>query len=177
MPVCWWPWHSGESGYGFLAEAWGRDSEFEAFRHDLFKQLITGHRPIFDTIGSLICDGVLRRFPHIRVATIESGSDWVPSLAMGLGKAFKQRPASFDGVDPVQQLRDHVWVSPYYEDDIRGVADTIGVDRVLFGSDYPHAEGLADPSSFVDDLAGFSDHEIRKIMRENAMALVSSSAA
>ncbi len=166
--------HSGESGYGFLAEAWGRDSEFEAFRHDPFKQLITGHRPIFDTIGSLICDGVFRRFPNVRVATIESGSDWVPSLAAGLRKAFKQRPASFEGVDPLQQLRDHVWVSPYYEDDIRGVADTIGVDRVLFGSDYPHAEGLADPSSFVDDLAGFSTEEIRKIMRDNALSLVSS---
>jgi predicted TIM-barrel fold metal-dependent hydrolase len=163
--------HSGESGYGFLAEAWGRDSEFEAFRHDPFKQLITGHRPIFDTIASFICDGVFRRFPNLRVATIESGSDWVPTLAAGLTKAFKQRPASFEGVDPTQQLRDHVSVSPYYEDDIRGVADVLGVERVLFGSDYPHAEGLADPSSFVDDLEGFDEHEIRKIMRENGLAL------
>ena len=64
-----------------------------------------------------------------------------------------------------------MWVSPYYEDDIRGVADVLGVDRVLFGSDYPHAEGLADPSSFVDDLDGFDDDEIRKIMRENGLAL------
>ena len=163
--------HSGESGYGFLAEAWGRNAEFEAFRHDPFKQLITGHRPIFDTIGSFICDGLFRRFPNLRVATIESGSDWVPSLAAGLTKAFKQRPASFEGVDPAQQLRDHLWVSPYYEDDIRGVADVLGVDRVLFGSDYPHAEGLADPASFVDDLQGFDDDEIRKIMRENGLAL------
>jgi predicted TIM-barrel fold metal-dependent hydrolase len=95
----------------------------------------------------------------------------VPALAAGLRKAYKQRPASFEGVDPVQQLRDHVWVSPYYEDDIRGVADVLGVDHVLFGSDFPHAEGLADPSSFVDDLEGFSEDEVRKIMRENALAL------
>ena len=165
--------HSGESGYGFLAEAWGRGAEFEAFRFDAFRQLITGHRPIFDSIASLICDGVFRRFPALRVATIESGSDWVPSLAAGLEKAFKQRPSAFDGVDPVQQLRDHVSVSPYYEDDIRGVVDVLGVDRVLFGSDWPHAEGLAEPATFVDDLAGFDDAEIRKIMRENGLALVS----
>ena len=163
--------HSGESGYGFLAEAWGRNPEFEAFRHDPFKQLITGHRPIFDTIGSFVCDGVFRRFPNLRVATIESGSDWVPSLAAGLTKAFHQRPTAFDGVDPAQQLRDHLWVSPYYEDDIRGVADVLGVERVLFGSDYPHAEGLADPSSFADDLAGFTAEEIRLIMRDNGLAL------
>jgi predicted TIM-barrel fold metal-dependent hydrolase len=163
--------HSGESGYGFLAEAWGRDSEFEAFRYDPFKQLITGHRPIFDTIASFVCDGLFRRFPRLRVATIESGSDWVRPLSRGLAKAFKQRPSSFEGIDPAEQLRTHVWVSPYYEDDIRGVANVLGVDQVLFGSDYPHAEGLADPSSFVDDLEGFAADEVRKIMRENGLAL------
>ena len=42
---------------------------------------------------------------------------------------------------------------------------------MIFGSDYPHAEGLADPKSFVDDLPGFSDTDIRLVMRENALAL------
>jgi predicted TIM-barrel fold metal-dependent hydrolase len=41
----------------------------------------------------------------------------------------------------------------------------------LFGSDFPHAEGLADPASFVKDLDGFSPDEVRMIMRENALAL------
>jgi len=54
---------------------------------------------------------------------------------------------------------------------IRALADAIGSDHVLFGSDWPHAEGLADPRSFVDDLVGFSDEEIRLIMRDNAEAL------
>ena len=64
-----------------------------------------------------------------------------------------------------------MWVSPYYEDDLLALRDAIGADRILFGSDYPHAEGLADPSSFVNDLDGFTDDEIRLIMRENALAL------
>lgn len=163
--------HSGESGYGFIVEAWGRDSEFEAFRHDAFKQLLTGHRPIHDTIAGLVCDGVFTRFPRLRVATIESGSDWVVPLARSLTRAYKQRPSAFDGVDPVGQLRAHVWVSPYYEDDIRAVADVLGSTQVLFGSDYPHAEGLAEPSAFAADLEGFDEAEIRAIMRENALAL------
>ena len=163
--------HSGESGYGFMAEAWGRNPEFEAFRYDAFKQLITGHRPIHDTIGGLVCDGLFTRFPNLRVATIESGSDWVGALSRSLRKAFKQRPGSFGGVDPVAQLREHVWVSPYYEDDLAELVEVLGVDHVLFGSDYPHAEGLAEPSDFVADLAGFDDEAIRKIMRDNGMAL------
>ncbi len=42
---------------------------------------------------------------------------------------------------------------------------------MIFGSDYPHAEGLADPKSFVDDLPTFSEHDIRLVMRENGLAL------
>ena len=54
---------------------------------------------------------------------------------------------------------------------MRGLADVLGADHVLFGSDWPHAEGLAEPTDFVDDLDGFSDDEIRAIMRDNALSL------
>ena len=52
--------------------------------------------------------------------------------------------------------------------------ESIGAERIVFGSDYPHAEGLADPSTFVNELGGFTDAEIRLIMRENARELVHS---
>ena len=38
--------------------------------------------------------------------------------------------------------------------------------RLLMGSDYPHAEGLADPSDYVYELKDFSGDEIRLVMRE-----------
>jgi predicted TIM-barrel fold metal-dependent hydrolase len=79
-------------------------------------------------------------------------------------------PGAFTA-DPVETLRSNVWVAPYYEDDIRHLADALGADHVLFGSDWPHAEGIAEPKAFVDDLHGFSDDEVRLIMRENALAL------
>ena len=41
----------------------------------------------------------------------------------------------------------------------------------MAGSDWPHAEGLADPTDYVYDLKGLSDAEIRLVMRENALAL------
>ena len=70
-----------------------------------------------------------------------------------------------------QQVREHVWVSPYYEDDLVELRDELGATQMIFGSDYPHAEGLADPKSFVNDLAGFSDDEIRaRDARERARA-------
>jgi predicted TIM-barrel fold metal-dependent hydrolase len=162
--------HSGDAGFGVYLEHWGEDAEMEAFRYNPFRQLISGHRPIHDTIGALVCHGVFIRHPRVRVATIESGSDWVAPLAKFFRKAFAQRPGSFER-DPVEQLREHVWVSPYYEDDLVQVREILGTDRMLFGSDYPHAEGLADPCGFVNDLGGFSDTDIRKIMRDNGTAL------
>jgi predicted TIM-barrel fold metal-dependent hydrolase len=95
----------------------------------------------------------------------------VPLLLHALQKSFGQVPLAYDGADPVEQVREHVWVSPYYEDDLPLLRDELGANRMIFGSDYPHAEGLADPLTFVDDLPGFSDEEIRLVMRENALAL------
>lgn len=65
-----------------------------------------------------------------------------------------------------------MWVTPYYEDDIRCLADTIGVERVLFGSDWPHGEGLADPASFADELTNFTPDEVQRIMRTNSAELI-----
>ena len=163
--------HSGDSGYGRYADEWGGGGDFQAFRNDPFRHVTGGHRPIYDTIAALVCHGVFRRHPNLRVATIESGSDWVPLLLHALEKSYGQTPAAYEHVDPVQQVRDHVWVSPYYEDNLPQLRDELGADKMIFGSDYPHAEGLADPLSFVNDLPGFSDDDIRLVMRENALAL------
>jgi predicted TIM-barrel fold metal-dependent hydrolase len=163
--------HSGDAGYGRYADEWGGGGDFQAFRNDPFRQITSGHRPIYDTIAALVCHGVLRRYPNLRIATIESGSDWMPTLLHAFEKSYAQVPAAFEHVDPAQQVREHVWVSPYYEDDLPLLREELGADRMIFGSDYPHAEGLADPLSFVDDLPGFSDAEIRLVMRENALAL------
>ncbi|MDZ4825927.1 MAG: amidohydrolase family protein [Actinomycetota bacterium] len=163
--------HSGDAGYGRYADEWGSDGDFQAFRNDPFRSVTSGHRPIYDTVAALVCHGVIRRHPNLRVATIESGSDWMPGLVRTLKKSYGQTPGAYDGVDPVQQVRDHVWVSPYYEDPIPELRDTIGAERIIFGSDYPHAEGLADPLSFVDDLRGFTDAEVRLVMRENCLEL------
>lgn len=163
--------HSGDAGYNRYAEDYGTGGQMEAFRVNPLIGLITGHRPIHDTIGALICDGVFARNPKLRVATIEAGSDWVVDLYRYFKKTYAQRPTSFVG-DPVEQLHNQLWISPYYEDDLQNLRAVHGADRMLFGSDYPHAEGLADPCAFINDLEGFSADEIKLIMRENGLALV-----
>ena len=47
----------------------------------------------------------------------------------------------------------------------------MGANRVLFGSDWPHAEGLAEPMNYLAELEGFSPKEVRQVMLENIEAL------
>jgi len=65
-----------------------------------------------------------------------------------------------------------VWIAPYYEDDLADLATLIGVDKILFGSDWPHGEGLQTPIDYVAELAAFSAADVRKIMRDNAVSLL-----
>lgn len=165
--------HLGDSGYNaMLGAPWGGAEEFAPFREpDLFGQVIIGDRAIHDTMASLIVHGVFKRHPRLRVASIENGSDWVYPLLKALRKQANRTPWVFVE-DPLDTIKQHVWVTPYYEENIRHLADTIGLGHVLFGSDWPHGEGLADPVSFTDELTEFAPDEVQRIMRDNCAELV-----
>jgi predicted TIM-barrel fold metal-dependent hydrolase len=162
--------HGGDSSYGPYQEMWGLPAEIESFRVPAIRRLLSAS-PIRDTMSSLMADRLFERFPNVRVATIETGSDWVAPLLKKLKSVATMVPDAF-GADPVELFSEHVWVSPFFEDDVLELIGLVGAENVLFGSDWPHAEGLADPASFVKELDGLSDDDIRKVMRDNARELV-----
>ncbi len=162
--------HSGDAGYNKFADEWGVGGEFKAFDYDALR-LCLSPSPVLDTLAAHACHGLFERFPRLRIATIESGSDWVAPLLKKLKKAYGQLPFRFKH-DPVEQIQRHVSVSPYYEDDLEALKRAIGADHVLFGSDWPHAEGLAVPTDFLHDLKGYDADEVRLVMRDNARALL-----
>jgi predicted TIM-barrel fold metal-dependent hydrolase len=162
--------HSGDAGYERFFDAWGLGTEFQAFDFNPLR-LCMSPAPIRDTMAALVCGGLFDRFPRLRIATIETGSSWVAPLLASFKKAYGQMPFAFKQ-DPIEAFRRHVWVSPYYEDDLAKLRNQIGADHVLFGSDFPHAEGLAEPTEFVNELEGYSPEETRLVMRENGMGLV-----
>ena len=162
--------HGGDSSYGTYEQMWGLSGETESFRVPPLRRLLSAS-PIRDTIASLLADRIFDRFPNLRVATIETGSDWVAPLLKKVASVAVMAPDAF-GEDPVEQFREHVWVSPFFEDDVLELVGHVGPDRVVFGSDFPHAEGLAEPAAFVKELDGLGDEDVRKIMRDNARGLV-----
>lgn len=157
---------------------WGLRPHPPSHRHSLMEYALSfTERPIVDTLTALIADNVFGRFPRLRVASVEYGSSWVPALLHKLdhiARLYSKDMWRFGAppAKPSDMFRQNVWVAPFFEDDIVGLARLIGAAHVLNGSDYPHPEGLAQPLEFVEELEGLTDDEVRLVMRENFTALV-----
>ena len=54
--------------------------------------------------------------------------------------------------DPVESFRRNVWINPFWEDDVEEVVELMGADRVIFGSDWPHIEGMPRPLDYATEL-------------------------
>ena len=166
--------HLGDSGYeARFGSAWGGRADFGFGKSDPLGKVLSEGRAIHDTIASLVVGGVFTRHPELRVASIENGSDWMSLLVKHLRKQANQTPWVFQE-DPLDTIRNHVWCTPYLEEDLTALAELVGVERILFGSDWPHGEGTALPLDFVKELAAFDDADQEKIVRANAVELLGS---
>ena len=153
--------HVTDSGYSDYCSDWDAGSETQPFIPQAFRSMVMRDRPIYDAIANLIIDGVF----------VENGSEWVGPLLSKLDKAYRQMPKLFHQ-PPLETFRQHVWVVPEYGEDMRWLADTIGTEHVLFGSDFPHAEGYAVPLDWIDELEAFSAEETRQVMSTNLATLL-----
>jgi predicted TIM-barrel fold metal-dependent hydrolase len=130
-------------------------------------------------MAALVFDNPFGRFPNLMVATIECGSGWVQSLLPKLDKAqmsctthspwiggrLKERASDV--------FKGHVRVNPFPEEDHVRLFKLLGPERLLFGSDWPHPEGITEPGKYPEFLpAGTTPETIQRIMRGNARALL-----
>ena len=163
--------HGGYAYYSNYLADWGEPAEMEAFRQNPFRSIVSWSA-VQDWFANLLAHGLFQRFPNLRMASIETGSDWVFHLFDKLKKSYSQTPQLYVE-DPRETFKRHVWVSPYYEDELAALRDLLGADRMLMGSDYPHAEGLAEPAAYIKDLEnfGFSPADSRLVMRDNGLEL------
>ncbi|HEY7439140.1 MAG TPA: amidohydrolase family protein [Acidimicrobiia bacterium] len=162
--------HAGDSGY--TSNGYARDgfaATFDGANRPSIKMLHM-ERAIYDFLASLIFDRLFTRFPGVRIASVENGSEFLPDLFRKLTSQHRRIPGFFPE-DPIESFRRNVWINPFWEDDPYEVAELMGVDRVIFGSDWPHIEGMPEPLDYLRELKDFSDADRRRIMRDNAAAL------
>lgn len=161
-----------------VSPAWGLDPDPASWSMSAWQwNNVYGERPIQDTLSALIFDNLFGRFPDLQVLVAEHGAEWVPhfvrhmdkSRGMGrngpwIGGPLTQRPSAI--------FREHVRVAPYPEDDIPWIVEQLGhADSIVMGSDWPHAEGLAEPADFVQLLDPLAADAVEQIMHGNADAL------
>jgi predicted TIM-barrel fold metal-dependent hydrolase len=162
--------HASDSGFQRYVNEWeGHDGEFLPFdkKPSAFYQLLHAEdRIINDVVTSIIGHGLVTRFPKLRIMPVENGSAWVRPLVKRLQRVYDRSPEAFDE-DPIEAFKRCIYVHPFHEEDPIGLVELIGADNVLFGSDFPHPEGMYDPVAFVDQLEGLSDTDKAKIMGGN----------
>ena len=170
--------HGSDSGYARYYGEWqGRDTEMLPFNPQAFPMLWS-FRPAADAVGSWACHGALSRFPELKVVIVELGSSWVEPLLNDLRYIYKKMPQDF-AEDPIQAIRRNIYICPFWEENFGYLAGLLGEDHVLFGSDWPHPEGLAKPASYFEDLAQLHlpDAAIGKFMGGNLAQLMNVGAA
>lgn len=166
--------HVSDSGYDAIYRRWGGGGkEFLAFdRSDPLKACIDSNgRAISDMISALIAHGVMSRFPDIRWVSAENGSVWVPYLLEMLRRAYGQMPKDF-ARNPTETFRECVYVAPYYEENFVKLKEHVPADRMLFGSDWPHPEGLRLPLDYLNEVNEFTASEQKMFMSSNLKALL-----
>ncbi|MGA8724488.1 MAG: amidohydrolase family protein [Acidimicrobiales bacterium] len=159
--------HASDSGYSRLMGEWTGPMEYLPFQLEPFKMMLLSHRPALDAAASMTCHGLLSRFPDLRIVFVENGSEWVVPLLDDLRATHKKMPQLFLE-DPVEAFQRNCWISPFHEDDFDEVIDAMGPDHLVFGSDWPHPEGLAEPRRFIEYLPkSLSEDEVAGIMGGN----------
>jgi predicted TIM-barrel fold metal-dependent hydrolase len=165
--------HCSDSGYDRITQWWtGPATEAVAFKRNSFQAVmdITG-RAIADSLAALICHGTFDRHPNLRVVSVENGASWLAGLMHKLGRAYGQMPQEFKE-DPRDTFRKHIFVVPFFEDTPTKLLELIPVERILFGSDWPHAEGLAEPLDYLTEWRGFKEDEVEKVFSGNLKGLL-----
>jgi hypothetical protein len=163
--------HTGNSGYssnGYADDRFGRAS-IGMSRRPSIKNLVIG-RAAYDFLFTLACENLFERFPKLRIASIENGSGFLPDLFRNLAHAKNRNPWHFKE-DPEALLREHVSVSPFWEDDLPEVLALMGPEHVIFGSDWPHMEGLPAPRDILASLSDVAPDAQGRFLCENTRAL------
>lgn len=162
--------HAADSGYstnGYAED--GFNSSFGGSYGPSIKQFNI-ERAAYDYLITLVFERLFERFPNLRVASVENGSGFLPDMFKKLGQTHRRMPGWFKE-DPIEVFKRHVWINPFWEDDVYEVANFMGTDRVIFGSDWPHIEGMPEPLDYLEEVGDFSDGDRQLIMRDNTAFL------
>jgi uncharacterized protein len=129
--------------------------------------------PPMQTLATMIIDGVLDRFPELKVGVIEQGASWVPGWMRSMDSAAvafvrNEERLQHLSLKPSEFVRRQVRVTPYPHEDAGWIVENAGEEVCLFSSDYPHVEGGRNPlGRFEASLAHVSSRARQRFYADN----------
>ncbi len=126
------------------------------------------------TLTSLVEHGTFEKFPDLNFVFLEAGLGWLPYLVHRLNKEYSMRRSELPLLErsPESYIRDSVYISsqpigePEDPSDMEAVIDLVGVDSVMFATDYPHWD-FDHPSALDDHLAArFTNDERQQVLAD-----------
>jgi uncharacterized protein len=139
--------------------------------------------PPAQTLATMIFDGVLERFPALRIGVIEQGAIWVPSWTRQMEAAFEafvrheERLANLS-LRPTEYVQRQIRFTPYPTEDVGWIISQSGPEVCLFSSDYPHVEGGRRPlERFQASLVDTDPAACERFYTSNFLDLMGTAAA
>src|SRR5262245_25205614 len=126
------------------------------------------------SLCDMIFSGVFERYPRLTLAIVEFELSWAPYLLTTMDYTYRERHE-----EAIYRFREGLWPSDFFhrnvvlsfQEDAIGIRlrDTIGVDNMMWGSDYPHSESTFPRSRTIlsEILADVPEAEQAKIVGEN----------
>ena len=122
--------------------------------------------PPMQTLATMIFDGVLERFPELRIGVIEQGAIWLPSWIKQMEsavEAFGRHEERLQklSLSPREYVERQVRVTPYPTEDVGWITEQVGPEICLFSTDYPHVEGGRRPVERFERSLGDASEKVR----------------
>ena len=165
--------HLGATDYQKYGADWSEDPEdvlgdFDALQWVLY----WGDRPAMETVAAMVLHNLFGRFPNLKVCLSEQGTVWLPYILRKMDHAYLMGRGAKWGPKlnrrPSDIFRDHFIVAPFPEENVARVVEAVGIEPIVFGSDFPHSEGLPFPALYATtQLKGMSDADVKTIMCDN----------
>ena len=130
-------------------------------------------------LASMIFDGVLERFPNLRIGVVELGASWIISWMKHLDQSYRafRRLQDLSQVKqlPSEYVKKHIKITPFPGEDIGWLLTSGAADLLMFASDYPHHEGTDDPiSRFEKTMLEIDESTKKKFYSDNFKSLLGS---
>jgi predicted TIM-barrel fold metal-dependent hydrolase len=129
------------------------------------------------TMGNFMVSGLLDKYPDLHIGLIESGMGWIPFAIEALDHQFKEMmPHGIKKLQrrPWEYFRDQFWCTFWFETSgPLDLLDRIGVNKVLFETDFPHPTSLYPgvQEHLAVTLGGYSYDVRKRVLERNAAEL------